>query len=173
MLRLEMPYNGEGIQAMANAMRNFKTRGSLDRSASEDLFRHTLARIPSLYGRLMYLSALRDPNTGTYRHYGLAAAFGRDQSIKALESSHKRTFRDWLRLSLQEKHEDLLGYLQTLDDPKGLVVNYWIESEGYLGCVPDAASKADRSLYSSDVRQILHLVKYSSGGAPPDPKASR
>ncbi|MFM2124363.1 MAG: hypothetical protein RL328_814, partial [Acidobacteriota bacterium] len=44
MLRLEMPYNGEGIQAMANAMRNFKTRGSLDRSASEDLFRHTLAR---------------------------------------------------------------------------------------------------------------------------------
>ena len=158
---------------MANAMRNLRPRGSLDRSASEDLFRHTLARIPSLYGRLMYLSALRDPNTGAYRHYGLAAAFGRDQSAKALESSHKRTFRDWLQLPLSDKHADLVGYLSTLDDPKGLVVNYWIESEGYLGCVPDSATKADRALYKSDLQQVLNIVKCSSAAGQQDPEASR
>jgi hypothetical protein len=154
-------------------MRSAKPRGLLDRSATADLFRHTLARIPSLYGRLMYLSSLRDPNTGAYRHYGLAAAFGREQSAQALEASHTRTFREWLRLSLREKHEDLLSYLETLDDPKGLVVSYWIESQGYLGCIPDKATKADRLHYTHDIQQLLAAVNYSSGGAWKGPRSSR
>ena len=167
-----MPYNGEDIDSMGNAMRSFKSRGGLDRSAGEDLFRHTLARIPSLYGRLMYLSSLRDPNSGAYRHYGLAAAFGREQSAEALESSHRRTFRDWLKLSLAEKHADLLMYVEALDDPRGLVVRYWIESQGYMGCIPDNASKADRALYSTDIQQLLNAVNYSTDGVPKGPKST-
>ncbi len=167
-----MTYNGEGILNMGNAMRSLRPRAGLDRSASEDLFRHTLARIPSLYGRLMYLSSLRDSNTGAYRHYGLAAAFGREQSAEALESSHRRTFREWIKLSLEQKHSDLLMYLETLDDPRGLVVRYWIESQGYLGCIPDSASKADRVLYSSDIQQLLKAVNYSSGAVPKGPASS-
>lgn len=154
-------------------MRSMKVRGMLDRSATADLFRHTLARIPSLYGRLMYLSSLRDPNTGAYRHYGLATAFGRDQSSQALETSHARTFREWLRLDLQEKHADLLAYLNTLDDPKGLVVSYWMESRGYLGCIPDNASRADRLHYIGDIQQLLATVNYSNGGGSKGPRSSR
>jgi hypothetical protein len=121
----------------------------------------------------MYLNSLRDPNSGVYRHYGLAAAFGRDQSAQALESSHTKTFREWVKLPLREKHSDLVTYLETLDDPKGLVVRYWLESGGYLGCIPDAASKADRALYTEDVRQLLTAIRRSSDGASTDPKSSR
>lgn len=154
-------------------MRSIKPGAVWDRSASADLFRHTLARIPSLFGRLMYLSSLRDPNSGAYRHYGLATAFGRDQSVLALETSHVRAFREWVRLSLAEKHADLAAYLDTLDDPKGLVVRYWLDSAGYAGCVPDAASKADRMLFMEDTRVLLTSLSRSSDGALPDPKASR
>lgn len=150
------------------AMRGFKPRGTLDRSAGADLFRHTLSRIPSLYGRLMYLASLRDPNTGAYRHYGLANAFGREQSAQALETSHTRTFREWVNLNLEEKHTDLLAYLNTLDDPKGLVVRYWIESKGYAGCIPDSAGKADRALYLADIEGLLVVISRSSGGASTD-----
>jgi hypothetical protein len=169
-----MPYNGEdSVLLMASAMRSMKPGTVWERSASADLFRHTLARIPSLFGRLMYLSSLRDPHSGIYRHYGLATAFGRDQSIQALESSHSRSFREWVKLSLQEKHADLVSYLETLDDPKNLVVRYWLESGGYAGGVPDAASKADRALYMEDVRQLLTVISRSSGGESTDPKSSR
>ncbi len=147
------------------AMRSFKPRGSLDRTPSADLFRHTLARIPSHFGRLMYLSSLRDPNTGAYRHYGLQAAFGRDQSAAALQTSHARSFRDWLKLELSEKHADLLAYIETLDDPKGLVVKYWLESQGYKGCVPDSAGKADRALYLDDIQRLLTAVTRSSAAS--------
>lgn len=169
-----MPYNGEdSVLVMAAAMRSMKPGTVWDRSASADLFRHTLNRIPSLFGRLMYLSSLRDPNSGIYRHYGLAATFGRDQSVQALETSHTRSFREWIKLSLREKHEDLVSYLETLDDPKGLVVRYWLESGGYAGGIPDTASKADRALYMDDVRQLLTPLSRSGDGASTDPKSSR
>jgi hypothetical protein len=103
----------------------------------------------------------------------LATAFGRDQSVQALETSHSRVFREWVKLSLQEKHADLASYLETLDDPKGLVVRYWLESGGYLGCVPDGASKADRALYSEDIRQLLTVISRSTDGGSTDPKSSR
>jgi hypothetical protein len=121
----------------------------------------------------MYLSSLRDPNTGSYRHYGLASAFGREQSANALQTSHSRTFREWLRLPLREKHADLVAYLETLDDPKGLVVSYWIESEGYLGGIPDSASKADRALYTNDICNLLSTIRFSADGGSRDPGSSR
>jgi hypothetical protein len=155
------------------ALRNLKPRGTLDRSATADLFRHTLSRIPSVYGRLLYLSALRDPNTGTYRHYGLAAAFGRDQSISALQTCHTKTFREWLKLPLRDKHADLVSYLETLEDPKGLVVDYWTESQGYLGCVPESASKAEYTDFVTGIERLLGMVSRAAGGASRDPKTSR
>jgi hypothetical protein len=121
----------------------------------------------------MYLSSLRDPNTGAYRHYGLQTAFGREQSMEALATNHTRAFREWLRLPLAEKHADIVTYLETLDDPKGLVVGYWIESQGYAGCIPDSASKADRALFLDDLSRLLSSLRDSNGGGSPGPRSSR
>ena len=153
------------MRAMRMGTPRLKVTAPLDRSAAADLFRHTLTRIPSVFGRLMYLGSLRDPNTGVYHHYGLTTAFGKDQSVQALRLSHSRTFREWLRLSLQEKHADLVAYLETLDDPKGLVVGYWLESEGYLTCLPDSATRADRAFFTTDIERLLESVNYAAGGS--------
>jgi hypothetical protein len=139
------------------------TRGSFQRTASADLFRHTLSRIPSQFGRLLYLGSLRDPHSGSYRHYGLSAAYGREQSEQALRLSHNRTFREFLRMPVKEKHADLLEYLESLEDPKGRVVRFWLESRGYLANVPDAASRADRALYASDVEHVLEAIRAGDG----------
>lgn len=154
-------------------MRILKPKGALEKSAGADLFRHSLARIPSFFGRLMYLSSLRDPNTGVYRHYGLASAFGRDQSAQALQTNHTRAFRDWIKLGLREKQADVLAYVDTLDDPKGLAVKYWLESQGYIGCIPDSAGKADRALFLDDVPRILKSISRSNGGVSRDREAWR
>ena len=89
-------------------MPRFKPKGSLERTAADDLWKHTLSRIPAVYGRLMYLTSLRDPNSGLYRHHGLSAAFGRDESSKPLKQSHERTFLEWLKLPLPDKNRDWL-----------------------------------------------------------------
>lgn len=150
---------------LSMATYRLKVTAPLDRGATADLFRHTLARIPSVFGRLLYLGSLRDPLSGAYRHYGLAAAYGSELSQQALRLSHNRVFREWLRMSLEDKYTDLLAYLDTLDTPRSKVVSYWLESEAYMSCVPASASRAERLYFSSDANELLELVSFSAGGS--------
>jgi hypothetical protein len=140
-------------------MPRFKLKGSLERSALADLWKHTLSKIPNLYGRLMYLGGLRDPNSGIYRHHGLATAFGREESGKALRASHEQTFAEWLNLPLAEKSRDLAAYLATLEDPPNEAVNHWLRTKTYRSQVPTSARTAERELFYGDLETLLALVK--------------
>jgi hypothetical protein len=150
-------------------MRQFKPKGVLERSASADLFRHTLSSIPTIYGRMAYLASLRDPNSGLYRHHGLSTGFGREQSMRALQLSHTKTFREWLRLPLREKSSDLIEYLESLGDPRGMVVRHWLRSRSYLTFIPDAATKAEQQLYTGDLEALLQALIHVAGGEAPGP----
>src|SRR5580658_3729115 len=101
-------------------MPRFKPKSVLETSAISDLWKHTLSRIPTLFGRLAYLAGLRDPNSGAYRHHGLSAVFGREESGKALRESHEQAFVEWLKLSLAEKHGDLVSHLARLEEERGV-----------------------------------------------------
>jgi len=68
-----------------------------------DLWRHTLAQIPTVFGRLVYLSLLRDPNSGTYRHHRLAMFFGDEETNRTLRTSHVRMFAEWLGFYLEQQ----------------------------------------------------------------------
>ena len=159
-------------------MRQLKPKGVLERSAGADLFKHTLSRIPSIYGRMVYLASLRDQNSGAYRHHGLSQAFGRDESTKALQASHIKTFREWLQLPLRDKSADLIEYLESLGDPRSVVVRHWLLSGVYLTCVPDAASKAERAHYAGDTEALIHTLIHAAltrvaAGDGLGPKSSR
>jgi hypothetical protein len=154
-------------------MRQLKPRGVLERSAGADLFRHTLSNIPTIYGRMAYLASLRDPNSGIYRHHGLGASFGREQSMHALQLSHTRTFREWLKLSLRDKSSDLIEYLESLGDPRGVVVRHWLRSRTYLTCIPDSATRAEQALYTGDIEVLLQTLIHVAVADAPGPRSSR
>src|SRR5260370_31284639 len=92
--------------------------GGLQRKAAADLWRNTLSQISTNFGKLVYLSSLRDPNTGQYHHHGLAALFGDQESEQALRRSHTEVFEKWLNLPLQDQKEDLDEYLSSLDQDR-------------------------------------------------------
>src|SRR5260370_16924955 len=94
----------------------------LERSAADDLWKHTLSRIPSIYGRIIYLASLRDPNSGTYRHHGLTASFGREETANALQECHDEPFKECLSLSLAENNDNLLPSPSTLYDPRHVLI---------------------------------------------------
>ena len=138
-----------------------RANGALERSAAADLFRHTLSRIPTVYGRLAYLASLRDPNSGVYRHHGLNQAFGRDASVEALQAGHADTFVQWLNLPLSAKAEQLTAYLTELEDPREIVIRHWIQSEAYRGLIPDHASPAQVDLFLSELKALLEIWERS------------
>jgi len=145
-------------------MPRFKPKGMLERDALADLWKHTLSQIPSVYGRLVYLASLRDPNTGAYRHHGLSAAFGREQSTYALRKSHEQTFLEWLTMPLASKNGDFRAYLQsaTSEENPHAVVTYLARGTRYAMQAPDAAGPAQREQFQLEVRILLELLKNDS-----------
>jgi len=154
-------------------MPRFKSKGTLERTALADLWKHTLSQIPTLYGRLAYLASLRDPNSGVYRHHGLSAAFGREESGKALKQSHESIFSEWLNLALAEKSWNLRTYLQGLDDPQGMVVDHWLRSEQYRAQIPDSARPMESELFHRDMEALLQILRNASAAEPLGPDSEQ
>jgi hypothetical protein len=130
----------------------------LDRNATADLFKHTLSRIPTLLGRLAYLSSLRDTNSGVYKHHGLAAVFGREDSKKALRDAHETVFQEWLNLSLQVRHADATEYLEGLPDAREDVLKHWKRVRVQRGFLPDSAKKSESTLFSEEFELLLQIL---------------
>ncbi len=143
----------------------------LDRKAAADLWRHTLSQIPTVFGRLVYLSSLRNSNTNTYEHHGFALMFGEKESDRTLRESHATTFAEWLCFNLEEQKADLDLYLSTLGTDKRTIVEAWLRLTPYRHLIPDAAPRAERQLYLSDLETLLELLKNEYGVASPDPDA--
>jgi hypothetical protein len=140
----------------------------LDRGAVADLWKHTLSSIPTLYGRLVYLGSLMEPDSGRYRHHGLAAIFGRNESHAALRDIHMEIFVEWLSLPLAERHADLLDYLNSLPHRSDQVVWNWRRGKAYLKCVPVRAKSMEKQLFIADIEALLTLMPNAAGRSRPD-----
>lgn len=140
-------------------MPRFKPRMGLERSAAGDLWKNTLSKIPSLFGKLAYLASLRDPNSGLYRHHGLSLVFGRDESSRVLRDNHEQAFFEWLNLPLAEKSADLGLYLASLEDPLPDVLRHWSRSKSYSNHVPSATREMERELFVKDLEALIETIK--------------
>jgi hypothetical protein len=142
-----------------------------DRSAASDLWRNTISQIPSVFGRLVYLASLRNPNNGDYEHHGLALVFGEDEANKALKNSHTAVFAEWLSFNMEQQKADLDLYIAGLFEEKRIVIKTWIRLAPYRNLIPASVRSVERSLYLTDFTALLDLFKAACGVAAPDPDA--
>lgn len=144
---------------------------AFDRSASADLWRNTISQIPSVFGRLVYLASLRNPNNGSYEHHGLALVFGEDEANKTLKNSHSAVFAEWLSFNLEQQKADLDLYISALFEDKRVVVETWIRLAPYRNLLPASVRSVERRLYLADFTSLLELFKGAYGVVVPDPDA--
>ncbi len=136
-----------------------RRRVNSEGGAASDLWRHTLSQIPSTFGRLVYLSSLRDQNTGRYEHHGLAQLFGDAETDHALRESHLNTFSDWLRSNLEEQKSDLDLYLSSFQSDRRTILGTWIRLAPYRNLIPADAREPERRLYLADLETLLEVLK--------------
>jgi hypothetical protein len=141
---------------------------SFDRSPAADLWRHTLSPIPSTFGRLVFLSTLRDPNSGAYRHYGLAQHFSEEEADDVLRDSHRRVFAEWNAYTMEEQRADLDLYLAEIEADRKTIVETWARLQPYRNLIPAGASDPDRLLYTSNLELHMGLLMNVHGVDPPD-----
>jgi hypothetical protein len=145
----------------------------MDRSAIDDLWSVTLSQIPSLLGRIVYLSSMRDPNTGSYSHHGLALRFGGAAADGAIRQSHESAFERWLMLKFAEQREDCELYWSGLLEDRCLVAEMWTRTESYRALLPASASPAQRADFNSHMEILLEWLRNVYGGGVDDRDASQ
>jgi hypothetical protein len=144
---------------------------ALDRKAASDLWRNTLSQIPSVFGRLVYLSGLRNTNSDRYEHHGLALVFGAAEAHTTLRKSHSQAFVEWLSFNLEQQKADLDLYLSTLDQDKRTVLAAWLKLAPYRSMIPSSVKAPEKRLYVGDLMALLELLRNEYGVAGSDPGA--
>lgn len=113
--------------------------------------RRILATIPTLFGRLVYLASLRDPNTGHYSHEQLSLFLADGDLDRTVSRFHYRVFFEWLSYNLADQKSDLGEYLTLTGAPR--------YSSFYRSLVPMAACDVEQSLYITDLETLLELLR--------------
>jgi hypothetical protein len=134
-------------------------RPVLDRGVTADVWRNTLSRIPSLFGRLSYLAGLRDPDTGRYEHHGLELVFGKNEAHNALRRSHTEVFGEWIKLDLAGQHADLLLHLSGVEEDRRKVMDNWLELKHYQTLAPASIRGVERRLFLADLRALIQVLR--------------
>jgi hypothetical protein len=138
-------------------MADFRLRSQPAQAELGDVWRRTLAPIPTLFGRLHYVAGLKDPQTGRYTHPALAQAVGQQNTDQTLRESHRQLFGQWLALSLEEQKLDLEEFLSGSGRPP--------DPRRYRELAPPEAHEVERQLYLTDLETVLELLDPGRGRA--------
>ena len=144
-------------------MADFIAKPEATRGPAADSWRKTLSRIPTQFGRLVFISSLRDPLTGRYSHPPLSQIVGGEIADRTLCHSHHEIFSEWLGFTLAQQKADLDEYLGASNTPLNLA--------HYRDIAPATAHQVERQLYLTDLETLLELRRYERGGAYPLPEA--
>jgi len=138
-------------------------------AAKLDLNQHTLARLDSDFARVMYLSSLRDFNTGEYHHHGLAHLYSEVAARAAMMSCHEDLFNRLISCPLNYFVEEIHQFIRSSPkDYQGTLV-VWNTLEGYHVAVPSSCDPITADLFRYNVRIAMELLKIPGRFLPPAP----
>jgi hypothetical protein len=137
--------------------------GDLMGPACKAFWDERVRSMPSVFGRLAFVSSLRASQDGKYAFGDLEARFGSEASQRALKATHLQTFWEWLEYSLEEKQADLDIYLNSLPDHRRQIVESWHSGKPYTFFVPYCATEAELELYSSELDLLFALLACEYG----------
>lgn len=127
------------------------------RCVIEDFTSRTLAAIPSDFGRLYYVSSLRDSPTGRYQHDGLLELYSENSVQEALEHCHEELFSRILETPLRNQEQDLRKCLASAGDRFWTVVETWRKERSFRTMCPEGLPNYLNDLFCSNLGALLAI----------------
>ncbi len=127
------------------------------RRVIEDFTSRTLAAIPSVFGRLYYVSCLKDSATGRYQHEGLVDVYSENSVQEALEQCHEELFSRILESPLDDQARDLRKCLDSAGDRFWTIVESWREDRSFQTMCPEGSPSYLNDLFCSNLGALLAI----------------
>lgn len=127
------------------------------RAVVEDFSSQTLAAISSVFGRLYYVSSLKDSASGRYEHDGLSSLYPEGAVQAALSHCHEELFSRVLETPLRDQERDLQACLGSAGDKYWDVVESWRENRNYQNMCPEGLPDYLQDLFCSNMGALLAI----------------
>lgn len=142
-------------------------------AAMADLRLRTLARISRPLDRLIYLSSMRDCNTGVYYHEGLAMRFSQEVACEAIARCHFEVFLEMSSAPLSDLVDQMEAYIASTHTYPGDFVSVWKGLEPYRVAIPvDTDPLISEFLFSNFKLALAILEKRLRSRSAAGPAAS-
>ena len=122
-----------------------------------NLWEAARSSLPGVFARLVFLSGLRDPNTGEYSHYGLEMPLGREAAL-VIRRSHEDAFLLWLTLTLEERSHDFRQFIASSQDYRRQALAQWSDPDRYSLLIPEYAAEHERAHFLAEMYFITALA---------------
>jgi hypothetical protein len=127
------------------------------RAVIEDFSSQTLAAISSDFGRLYYVSSLKDSDSGRYEHDGLTSLYPENAVQAGLSHCHEELFSRILETPLNDQARDLRECLGSAGDKYWDVVENWRETCYFREMCPEGLPDYLQDLFCSNMGALLAI----------------
>jgi hypothetical protein len=127
------------------------------RAVIEDFSSQSLAAISTDFGRLYYVSSLKDSDSGRYEHDGLKSLYSENAVQAGLSHCHEELFSRILETPLKEQEGDLRACLASAGDKYWDVVESWRESRYFQEMCPEGLPDYMQDLFCSNMGALLAI----------------
>jgi hypothetical protein len=160
------PLHRDGFKPKSSEIRTGDLVESMERfqqsrAVIEDFSSRTLGAIASDFGRLYYVSSLKDSSSGRYEHDGLTSLYPANSVQAALAQCHEELFSRILETPLREQERDLRACLAAAGDQFWDVVKSWRENRYFQEMCPEGLPNYLHELFCSNIAALLAI--FSTG----------
>ena len=127
------------------------------RAVIEDFSSQTLAAISSDFGRLYYISSLKDSGSGRYEHEGLNSVYSDNAVQAALSHCHEELFSRILETPLKDQEQDLGKCLGSAGEHYWDVIESWRENREFQNMCPEGLPGYLTDLFCSNMTALLSV----------------
>ena len=127
------------------------------RAVIEDFSSQTLRAIATAFGRLYYVSSLRESDRGRYVHEGLSALYSAGAVQEGLAQCHEELFSRILETPLSEQSQDLHACLRAAGEGYWELLETWQKNCDFRNLCPEPVPEYLHDLFCSNLDVLLAI----------------